>query len=495
MTGTAQQDGAAPGVAPRDEDREPTPWRWLMLLTALAVVLRAIGLDGGLWFDEIATLLYSVRLPFADIVTEFPSNNQHTFFSVLARLSILAFGEHAWSLRLPALLFGAATVPVLYVFARRYAGRVESLLACLLLTTSYHHVWFSQNARGYSMLACLTLLGSWLLLRTMERGRTIDAVWYGLAAALGVYTHLTMVFLVIAHALLCAATMTTDPSSWRRWRPAAVAFLLAGLFTLLLYSPVLLDLKQFFVDEAKPAAVATPAWAVLELIKGLRIGLGTGIGALAAAALFAAGLWSYYRQNRFVAGVFLLPAALTVAAAVGLGRPIFPRFLFFSIGFGVLIVVRGSIEMGRWIGRTRALTAGSAVVLAMAVVSAVSLVPNYRLPKQDFDGALRFVEAQRTAGEPVVTAGVTGDIYRDYYRRPWPAVASGDELDRIRALGRRVWVLYTLESYIENDSPDLMRALRTHCREAAVFRGTVGSGDVTACAVPPLPVGTPEPRR
>ncbi len=56
----------------------------------LAAVLRAIGLDGGLWLDEILTLIESVRRPVAQIVTTFPSNNQHTLYSVLAHASISA---------------------------------------------------------------------------------------------------------------------------------------------------------------------------------------------------------------------------------------------------------------------------------------------------------------------------------------------------------------------------------------------------------------------
>ena len=471
-----------------ETDDRRTPWAWLIALTSLAVVLRAIGLNGGLWFDEIMTLIHSVRLPLSAIVTEFPHNNQHTLFSVLANLSVAAFGESAWSLRLPALVFGAAAVPALYVLARQFSGRTEALLACLLMTVAYHPVWFSQNARAYSALAFLTVTASWLLLRTLRTGRTRDAMWYGVAAALGVYAHLTMVFLVVSHALLCAAALvwpTLYPAMRQRWRPAALAFVLAAVFTFLLYSPVLLDLKQFFVDEAKPAAVATPKWAVLEMIRGLQIGLGAGLGAAAAAVLFLAGIWSYVRQSAFVAGLFLLPGAVTVAAAVALGRPIFPRFLFFLIGFGLLILVRGVLEVARWIAPSRAPAAGIVLVSALALVSVPALVTNYRYPKQDFEGAMRMVDAERATGEPVVAPGTAGEVYRDYYQRDWPVLTSVDELQRLRAGGRRVWVVYTLESYIADKTPDLMQRLRAECHVEAVFRGTVGHGDVTVCTTPP----------
>jgi hypothetical protein len=76
----------------------------------------------------------------------------------------------------------------------------------------------------------------------------------------------------------------------------------------------------------------------------LNIGIGTGIWALARVGLLAVGLWSYFPQSRFVTGLFVLPVS-TVATAVALQRPIFPR-LFFLIGF-MLALVRG-VELGRW---------------------------------------------------------------------------------------------------------------------------------------------------
>lgn len=119
-------------------------------------------------------------------------------------------------------------------------------------------------------------------------------------------------------------------------------------------------------------------------------------------------------------------------------------------------------------------------------MSLVGLLPNYRYPKQDFEGALRFVEERRAANEKVVTVGVTGRVYREFYHRPFRSVATLDQLQNARAEGQPIWVLYTLERYIENRAPDLMRTLRSECGAGAVFRGTVGQGDVTVCVVHPV---------
>jgi hypothetical protein len=77
-------------------------------IVAGALVLRVIGLNSGLWFDEIVTLVESARLPLTRILTDFPGVNAHPFYSVLAHVSIAALGDSAWALRLPACLFGVA---------------------------------------------------------------------------------------------------------------------------------------------------------------------------------------------------------------------------------------------------------------------------------------------------------------------------------------------------------------------------------------------------
>jgi len=460
-------------------------------LTALALVVRLIGLDGGLWYDEIRTLVDSVRSPLSRIVTVFAGDNQHTLYSVLANISVQVFGDHPWSLRLPSALAGAATVPVLYLFAREFARHTEALLAALLLAVSYHHVWFSQSARGYAILTLLAVLSSWLLLRGLRRGAPSDFVWYGVVAALGVYTHVSMVFLVASHALACLLPLGSPFSAAGlvRWRMPLIGFVVAGLCSSLLYAPVLLEVRHSVAKAANPMRGATPAWAVRELLRGLEIGWGGAIGALAGIGLLGLGLWNYLRKNRFVLVVFLLPGILTIAAAVALQRPVRPRFFVFLIGFALLIIVRGAIEAGRLLWRRGAPGAGfrlgAVLVIGMAVASATTLPKLYRYPKQDFEGAMRFVDASRLAGDVVATAGPASYPYLEYFRRDWPAVTSAAEVRRLREGGREVWVLYTLESYIQSDSPELMQLLRSECAVARVFPGTVAGGELTVCRFPP----------
>ena len=91
------------------------------VLTAILLIgaaLRIYGLISGLWYDEIVTLVESVRPSLREIVTHFPSNNDHLLYSVLGHLSIGIFGEHAWSLRPPAFVFGVLSLLLVYWCSR-----------------------------------------------------------------------------------------------------------------------------------------------------------------------------------------------------------------------------------------------------------------------------------------------------------------------------------------------------------------------------------------
>jgi len=488
---------------------------WLVALTVLALVVRLIRLNTGLWVDEIDSLMTSFRPSLTQIVTTFPRDNRHPFYSVLAHLCIQLFGEHPWSIRLPAVLFGTATVPLLYLLGARLMDRREALLAAALLAVSYHHVWFSQNARGYALLAFFAVLATWLLLRALEDGRKRFVIGYAVAIAFGAWTHLTMVFVAVGHAAACAIAFlfARGGRPAEAWKRLALAFVLSGLFTLLLYAPVLGDVANYFVHKpSKLRGVSTPMWALLEGVRVLLAGLG-GAGAAAAmvalaaaALLFGSGLLSLWRTQPLVLGLFVMPGFVTIAGAAAARGTMYPRFFFSLAPYAVLLAVRGGFALAERVvgagtaGRVpaapgdapaaavspRAERLATAVLLALIVLSAVSLVGVWRYPKQDFEGAARWVAAHRQPGDEVATVDLTAALYRDYYHQPYTPVATAAALDSLRQ-GHRVWLVYTFPRYLAQGAPEISAITERACRAATVFRGTVGGGDLYVCELGPMP--------
>jgi mannosyltransferase len=474
-------------------------WRAVAGLAALALVARVIGLDGGLWIDEIYALVRSFRQPFAVIVTEYWGDNHHPFYAVLAHGSLLLFGEHPWTVRLPAMLFGVASVPALYALARELVPRREALLASALLAVSYHHVWFSQNARGYAVLAFCTLLCTWALLRGLAGDALRPWIIYGVSAGLGAYTHLTMVFVVVGHALAALLEVALpDRTTGRRARVShvLVGFTLSAAIALACYAPMLRGVVDFFVNRPSGlVGVSTPSWALGEAIRQLVAGLGAGValvGAVAVAAggaMLLAGFAGLARRRRAFATAAALPVLVTLAGALLARGTMYPRFFFFAIGIGVLVVVHGAFALAQWWlargggGTSRAERVATGVVLALVVLSALSLARNYRYPKQDFEGAMRYVLANRAPGDAVVSTGIPNDPYRTLWGQPWPNVRTRAELDAARAGSPRTWVLYTFPRYLERGAPELAALLARDCHAARTFRGTVGGGDIFVCTL------------
>src|SRR5215468_7796777 len=163
------------------------PWTWLGLLLVAAVVLRFYKLNSPLWFDEIVALVHSYREPFWNILTKFPGHFPHPLYGLLAHSSLLVFGESALSVRLPAALCGIAGVFVFYKLSCRLSSRGEALLGAALLTVSYHHIYFSQDARGYTVYLLLAVIATDLFLDILEEMRWRTAVAYVVAAALTAY--------------------------------------------------------------------------------------------------------------------------------------------------------------------------------------------------------------------------------------------------------------------------------------------------------------------
>lgn len=475
-----------------DDDAESGPRHSLIILTGLllaAAALRLYRLDEGLWWDEILTYVKYVKPPLWETLTLYESENQHFLYILLAHLSIRIFGDSVWALRLPAVLFGVGSIAALYLFGREVGSRREALLSAALLTVSYHHVWFSQNARGYIGLLFWALMASWLFLRGLRELRVRWWLLYAVAAALGVFTHLMMLFVIAGHCIIHLAQLRARKRAGLPTRPAhaSLGFFLAGILTLLLYGPVLPQVLGYTLTiRASVATWQNPLWTLLELSRGVETGFVGSIGAVVVLLVLGIGLWSFARTRPIVILLLVIPALLCGAVVVGLKHHLWPRFFIFAAGFGVLAVVRGAMESGELAVRllglkwTRPDRIGAALCAGLILASALSL-PSVYGPKQDYEGALAFVEANKKPGDVVVTAGLAFLPYQELYNVGWESVETLESLNSIRHQAKRTWMVYTLPPHLQSNFPTIMQSIRSDFKLVKQFQGTLGGGTIYVC--------------
>lgn len=462
------------------------------MILLLAAGLRIAGLNSGLWYDEIDTLVRYVRLPTWELMSSYDSLNNHMFFSLQAQLSIMLFGESPWALRLPAMLMGLMSIWALWRLARDLVGPEAALLAALLMTVSYHHVWFSQNARGYTGMLFFALLATQLLIRGLSEPKWRICLGYGLCFALAMYTHLSSAFLFFAHGLAYLAWLAVPGLRDGPVPTGAVVRPIVGVvagiaLTFVLYAPVLDQIGGTFggvqagPENAEAAASIAhwqnPLWTIAEVASSL----GPLLAPLAPIVVIVvgAGAVALGRRGALIPLILLLHIGATTALLVALGFRVWPRYYFSDIGFICLLLIVGAFAIGdRWMPRMRLPRLGRTFAVAGIAASLVLLPKNYEVPKQDFVGARDFVEASRSPDSEVITLGLSEMPFAAYYAPDWAGVQSLAEFEAAYEPARETWVVYTFPDVIERRHADIFAVLAGRFSKARSFPGTLSGGDV-----------------
>ncbi|MGD0006467.1 MAG: glycosyltransferase family 39 protein [Anaerolineaceae bacterium] len=168
------------------------PSVWLMLaivgLTLSALLARLPFLSRPMQHDESYTFVTFASAPLKEALSDYNLPNNHLFHTLLVHISYVLFGDSPWAVRLPALLAGILIVPAAYGLARRLYNRQSGLLVAAMAAAAPVLISYSTNARGYTILAVLTLM-TWSL-GTYVRQHANSAAWLllGILGALGFYT-------------------------------------------------------------------------------------------------------------------------------------------------------------------------------------------------------------------------------------------------------------------------------------------------------------------
>lgn len=466
----------------------------LLLILLVAAVLRTAGLNAPLWYDEIWTVDTHVSLPWGDMMREY-SMNHHYFFSMKAKLVSQIFGDQPWAYRFPAVLFGVGIVAAIWWLARDIASTKAAHISALLVALSYHQVWFSQNARGYTELAFWSSLGLIFFLRGTRRPAIGTWVAFGLTAAAAVFTHLTGAFFFVALGLVWLVSLATGfgrPALSRNWvLQPLISVAIAIVLILLVYLPLFPSLVGTMGEVAATSAVdpmqeyQNPIWTVLE---GLRTAVGNtspltmivAIGGLIALGFGAVGVHS--TQPLFFPAI-VMHIVVTLAILLSLDMRIWPRFFFVDIGPVIILAV-----VGCWYGadavarairkpRTGGLLFGISVV-AMVAVSVFLVQRNYVAPKQNLAGAFSLVEETRSPSDRVYAINPGGPIFGSHFNADWTTLGDPESYAKAMAQPGPLTLVVLFPGRMFRTIPQLKQDTEGQLDFVHAFPGTLGDGDV-----------------
>lgn len=452
----------------------------------LGIILRTVHLNKGLWIDEYLTVINYIRPEFSYIASNFSDDNQHWLFSVLAKISVLTFGEAQWSVRLPAAIFGMLSIWATFRLGRLVFNDSVALLSGFLLAISYHHIWYSQNARGYTILLLGTILSVDLLIRALRSNRWKYWGYYSIALSISVAGHLTGVFVGIAHFIVLMIYMILNQATLRDYIKPIGSFALAAWITLHMFAIMIPQMTEFFLSADAASGTPNlhwkqPIWALSELIRSLGYPLEAGWLLIVLAGLTAIfALAVCFQKNRLYFFLTSVPAIILVVTMILLGRNLWPRLLFNMAGFAVLYIAFLACLLSDYIGKLS--NAGSKLrflpQIALALFFLYTTPGVYKHPKQDFNSALEFIDSNISPNDTVIALHMAGKIYDKYYSLDWVVANSAGELRQHASQKANTWIVYTLPAFIRKARPEIYSELQSNYQIAARFRGTLGDGDI-----------------
>lgn len=425
----------------------------LAAIIVLALAFRAVGLNQPLWYDEILTLYTHLKLPLNEMMDSYEMNH-HYLYSFQAKFFMSLFGDAPWVVRLPALLFGLASIWVVWVLVRDAVGATYAHITAILLAVSYHHIWFSQNARGYTELMFWSMLGTLLFIRGLDRPRARIWCYYAFTLAMAVFTHLTGLFFFIAHGIVWLGWLVhrqfTGSLKQRDFIWPAFAFVVGLVLTALLYLPVIPGVIENAQSVGETSGVdrmveyQNPVWTILEAIRTIAGNLGPLIGAVALVVIALCVLGATRIRPLFWL-VALTHILLTMAILLALGMRIWPRFFFVDIGMLLSLIVLGVAAFaglaGRILPQVGERTFFRLATAAMVIVSLGLAARNYSAPKQNIPGPQALIAQEAAAGDKIHAVGWVANVYTEHLKTGWSNIKTGEDLNSALTSGDTHWLV------------------------------------------------------
>lgn len=155
---------------------------FLPLILSLGFVLRLVNLNQSLWLDEAIETLAVKSRSYLDLLTNYPIGDFHPpLYHGILKFWTSLFGFSEIAARLPSVFFGLASIYFVYKIGEKLFNQRIALIAGLFLAINPLHVYYSQEARMYSLAAFAITAAVYFFLQKKW-------LWYFLFLTLALYS-------------------------------------------------------------------------------------------------------------------------------------------------------------------------------------------------------------------------------------------------------------------------------------------------------------------
>lgn len=390
----------------------------------------------SLWLDEGITA-YKMSLPVHQLFMYEKLDNVPPLYYLL--MHVLRPWVHSdFSLRLTSAVAGIATIPVLFLICRTTFNDSVAVLSSFFLAVSTFHVWFSQEARSYSLYCLLYALSLLFVIRwSRNPGSRADWWAYILCTVPMLYTHSTAILFWGTNQLIFAFfSRGLSKEALRKWVLAQILVGILFLPWLQTYLHQVGNYNREVVLEQLDCTILIRTSMILTSLAplypgntnstmGLSADLGAWINLSWFVAFFGPICVAVLRLNRSVLPGFLaafslalFPMLVVTFFSVWIRNIYFDRlFLPSVLGVTILLAlgVQGVVDLFAKAKPSSVMSLG--FLFLISALSFVSLRIYYELErKEDFRSASGFLVKHYQPGDVVLFVTHAGEALFDWYQ-------------------------------------------------------------------------------
>lgn len=426
----------------------------LIIVILLSFTFRLVNINQSFWLDEATSGIVVRDINLLEILKVFsPADFHPPLYYLVLKLWSEIFGTGEIALRMLSVIFGVGTVVTSYKIAELYKSKRLPLIVGILMATAPLHIYYSQEARMYSMAAFFVALSAYFLIVLKKKISSRFALCVGLFASLAVLSDYMTIFFI--------------PVIWVSWflnnklRREMRLFMIAHLPVIAAIVMLLPLFLQQFINALGVRESGSLWWNILGtfsikniLLVPIKLIIGRisfdnsviyGLYAGVAFMLFSYLILSAWREKKKYIELFLwLKMPVVIAIIVSLLIPVLYYFrLLFILPALYLLLGIGMVKMKNW---PFILICG--LVLMVNILSTALYFSNIRFHREDWRGMVEYINTSGDNSQVVFLNDSQMEAF-DYY---------SDGLVRVSPRNMdlksdKIWLMrYVHDIYDPNDS-------------------------------------------
>ena len=428
------------------------PNKTVLYICVVVVLILSFGIrlfriqHHNIWGDEAFSVAFSRQA--LNLVLSSGAETHPPLYHTLLHIWISLVGDSIFSLRYFSVLPGVTLVAIVFVIGRRLLGYQTGLLTAAMMGISSFAVYYSQEARMYSWVACFCAIALYAHLRweLTASGKWLFMFVIGMLAA--VFTHYYSFFVLLAQNLYMFQQRKNSLHQWRKW-------IWVQVFIFLIYIPWAFAQLDFITSKA------SARWQELSIggMNTVWVGTLTAFGVGETVAIYgqwlgvvlliplATGLRSTYSGSKQgIAVLYWLIVPLVCSLLVAPLMPFYhPRYLIVVLPAYLLLLANGFRSNTRLLGGTW--------LILFAVVNVMSLnnyFYNQQYAKGGYGDLIAYIQDHIQDEDGILLQnGAQAPLYeyygipeiKSYNMPPWDDPKMQPLLELISSQHQRMWLI------------------------------------------------------